>query len=135
MIGVALGSHLGLAWDCHGLVEDANAVSVFDGELNVVYIYRLEQKVLDAKAAHLAVPFPYPVEQLRVALYVADVDLGELALELSCVDAQLDEPFSGRTNKPSGCMSIRAGSRGPLSTELRVRFRPWSMIDAVSLVR
>jgi hypothetical protein len=72
---------------------------------------------------------------LRVALYVADVDLGELALELSRVDAKLDEHFSGRTNSRSACKTIRAGASEPLSTELGVGFRPLSMSDTVSLAR
>ena len=100
LIGVTLGSHLGFGWNGHRLFEDPDTVSVLEGEVDEMYIHRFEEEVLDPEAAHLAVPLPDPLEQLPVALHIADIDLGELVLEFSCVHTQLDKPFPGSIRGP-----------------------------------
>ena len=88
-----------------------------------MHVHRLEEEVLDPEAAHLAVPLPDPVEQLRIALHITGIDLGELTLEFSRVYAQLDEPFPDPTKAPARTSSP-AGAAQLLSARLRVRSQP-----------
>jgi len=55
VIGLTLSSYFRLAWDSHGLVKNANTVSVLGAELNEMYINRLKEEVLNPKAAHLTI--------------------------------------------------------------------------------
>ncbi len=95
-----------------------------------MHIHGLEEKVLEPEAAELAISLPDPVKELRVTLYAAHIDLGELPLELSCVHAQLEKPLSGLAKAhPS-----RVETLASISRWRRVRSLPWSLPGVTLLV-